>query len=156
MISRQLELADREVGDHVAPFVIAEIQINHNGNLGVARSMIEATSVAGTDGVKFQTYKTRPWSKDNSYYEIFKNAEISDIAALRAPQNHAVQPPHRGWNYAMPAGRLVCNSCGAPLGPNVRRRQSLSSRKFQLSSKLKLRWLIILAIFAISLLIVLM
>src|SRR4051812_33907898 len=36
------------------PFVIAEIGINHNGDLDVAKSLILAASEAGCDAVKFQ------------------------------------------------------------------------------------------------------
>jgi len=44
----------RTVGaDHPA-FIIAEIGINHNGDLAIARSLIEAAASAGCDAVKFQ------------------------------------------------------------------------------------------------------
>lgn len=35
-------------------FVIAEIGINHNGNLGIAKKLIEKSKIAGADAVKFQ------------------------------------------------------------------------------------------------------
>ena len=35
-------------------FIIAEIGINHNGNLGIARDLIDVAVVAGADAVKFQ------------------------------------------------------------------------------------------------------
>jgi N,N'-diacetyllegionaminate synthase len=37
--------------------VIAEIGVNHNGDVGLAKEMIAAASDAGADVVKFQTYK---------------------------------------------------------------------------------------------------
>lgn len=39
-------------------FIIAEAGINHNGNLGVAKRMIDAAVDAGVDAVKFQTFCT--------------------------------------------------------------------------------------------------
>ena len=39
---------------HLSLFLIAEIGINHNGNLELAKQMIEAAHAAGFDAVKFQ------------------------------------------------------------------------------------------------------
>jgi len=38
------------------PFVIAEAGVNHNGDIGLALDMIEASSMTGADAVKFQTF----------------------------------------------------------------------------------------------------
>ena len=35
-------------------YIIAEIGINHNGYLGIAKQLIDIASVAGCDAVKFQ------------------------------------------------------------------------------------------------------
>ena len=35
-------------------YVISEIGINHNGDLGLARELIKASAEAGADAVKFQ------------------------------------------------------------------------------------------------------
>lgn len=42
------------VGDGHPAYIIAEIGINHNGDLDTARKMIEAAAHAGADAVKFQ------------------------------------------------------------------------------------------------------
>lgn len=39
-------------------FIIAEAGVNHNGDIGIAKKMIDAASAAGADAVKFQTFKT--------------------------------------------------------------------------------------------------
>ncbi len=49
-----LRIGDRAVGDGKPCYVIAEIGINHNGDIEVARRLIAAASVAGADAVKFQ------------------------------------------------------------------------------------------------------
>ncbi len=49
-----VKIADRPVGDGQRVFVIAEIGINHNGSLEVARKLIDAAVLAGCDAVKFQ------------------------------------------------------------------------------------------------------
>jgi N,N'-diacetyllegionaminate synthase len=38
-------------------FIIAEAGVNHNGDVNIAKRMIEAASDAGADAVKFQTFK---------------------------------------------------------------------------------------------------
>ena len=53
-MTREIKLGDRMVGDGHPAFIIAEIGINHNGDLGIARQMIDAAVHAGADAVKFQ------------------------------------------------------------------------------------------------------
>ncbi|MCW3071611.1 MAG: N-acetylneuraminate synthase [Bacteroidetes bacterium] len=38
--------------------IIAEAGVNHNGNMGMAKQLIDAAAEAGADYVKFQTFKT--------------------------------------------------------------------------------------------------
>lgn len=49
-----VQIADRAVGDNQPVFVIAEIGINHNGDLDLAKKMIAGAVFAGCDAVKFQ------------------------------------------------------------------------------------------------------
>jgi len=50
----EVKIGNRYVGDHHPVYVIAEIGINHNGSLDVARQLIEGAALAGCDAVKFQ------------------------------------------------------------------------------------------------------
>ena len=38
--------------------IIAEAGINHNGNINLAKKLIDAAAEVGADVVKFQNYKT--------------------------------------------------------------------------------------------------
>jgi N-acetylneuraminate synthase len=49
-----VRIADRRVGVEEPCFAVAEIGINHNGDLGIARKLISAAVAAGADAVKFQ------------------------------------------------------------------------------------------------------
>jgi N-acetylneuraminate synthase len=49
-----VQVGSRSVGDGQPVFVIAEIGINHNGSLDVAKKLIDAAARAGCDSVKFQ------------------------------------------------------------------------------------------------------
>lgn len=51
---RGVTVRGREIGDGAPVFVIAEIGINHNGSLEMAREMIDGAARAGCDAVKFQ------------------------------------------------------------------------------------------------------
>lgn len=53
-MNREMRFGNRVVGDDHPAYVIAEIGINHNGDLDVAKEMIEAAHHAGADAVKFQ------------------------------------------------------------------------------------------------------
>jgi N,N'-diacetyllegionaminate synthase len=51
-------VGEREVGPGCPCFVIAEAGVNHNGNVALARRLIDLAVSAGADAVKFQTFKT--------------------------------------------------------------------------------------------------
>ncbi|HWS23051.1 MAG TPA: N-acetylneuraminate synthase family protein [Anaerolineales bacterium] len=53
-MNRELKLGKRLIGDGYPTYVIAEIGINHNGDLETAKRMIEAAVHSGADAVKFQ------------------------------------------------------------------------------------------------------
>ncbi len=53
-MEQTVRIADRTIGDGSPCFVVAEIGINHNGDLGLARRLIDAAVDAGCDAVKFQ------------------------------------------------------------------------------------------------------
>jgi N-acetylneuraminate synthase len=50
----QVKIGDRFVGDGNPCYIVGEIGINHNGDLGVARRLIDLASFAGADAIKFQ------------------------------------------------------------------------------------------------------
>ena len=49
-----IDLGGRLVGDGHPVYVVAEIGINHNGDLDIAKRLIDAAKLAGVDAVKFQ------------------------------------------------------------------------------------------------------
>jgi N-acetylneuraminate synthase len=53
-MSREIKIGDQWVGDGHPAYIIAEIGINHNGDLGIAKQMIDAAVHVGVDAVKFQ------------------------------------------------------------------------------------------------------
>lgn len=53
-MSREIKIGNEMVGDGHPAYIIAEIGINHNGDLNTAKQMIDAAVHAGVDAVKFQ------------------------------------------------------------------------------------------------------
>jgi N-acetylneuraminate synthase len=51
---KAITLGDRHVGGQHACFIVAEIGINHNGDIALAKKLIDAALDAGCDAVKFQ------------------------------------------------------------------------------------------------------
>lgn len=54
----ELRLGNRIVGDDYPPFIIAEVGINHEGDVQKAFQLIDAAASAGADCVKFQSHIT--------------------------------------------------------------------------------------------------
>lgn len=53
-MSKCVKIADKYIGDGKPCFIIAEIGINHNGSLDMAKKMIDIAVTTGCDAVKFQ------------------------------------------------------------------------------------------------------
>ncbi len=52
----QIAIGGRAVGDGAPVFIIAEAGVNHNGEMVLARRLIEVAASAGVEAVKFQTF----------------------------------------------------------------------------------------------------
>ena len=64
----------RDVKEYGRPYVIAEIGANHNGDMELAKKMIDSAKECGADCVKFQS-----WTKDT----IFSKRVYEDNYFLR-------------------------------------------------------------------------
>jgi len=53
-MTREIRIGDKMVGDGHPVYIIAEVGINHNGELENAKKLIDAAKHAGVDAVKFQ------------------------------------------------------------------------------------------------------
>ncbi len=66
--------------------IIAEGEINHNGDVGLAKRMVESAHACGADVIKFQCYVTESFVAPGSrFFPIFKSAELGadDFRAIR-------------------------------------------------------------------------
>jgi len=53
-MGKQVQIGNRLVGENQPTYIVAEIGINHNGDVEIARQLIDAARHAGVDAVKFQ------------------------------------------------------------------------------------------------------
>jgi N-acetylneuraminate synthase len=53
-MSKSVEIAGRPIGEGHPVYLIAEIGLNHNGDLDIAKKLVDAAALAGFDAVKFQ------------------------------------------------------------------------------------------------------
>ncbi len=88
----QVRLGNREIGEGQPVFIIAEAGVNHNGNVKLARKMIDVAQKAGADAIKFQTFKTEELVVPNApkaryqklstpgrfQFEMLKKLELSE------------------------------------------------------------------------------
>lgn len=85
----EISIAGRKVGPAQVPLVVAEIGINHEGSLQVARELVDAAARAGVEVVKHQTHvvddemsgaakKVVPGNADVSIYEIMRRCALSE------------------------------------------------------------------------------
>lgn len=88
-----IEIAGRKIGQDFPPLVIAEIGINHEGSLQVAKEMVDAAYRAGVEVVKHQTHivedemsgaakKVIPGNADVSIYEIMERCSLNEEEEL--------------------------------------------------------------------------
>ncbi|MGH7573698.1 MAG: N-acetylneuraminate synthase family protein [Longimicrobiales bacterium] len=88
-IARAVTIGDRRVGDGHRAYPVAEIGINHNGDIGIAKRLIEDAARAGCDAVKLQKrtpalcvpadqrgrLRQTPWG-DLSYLDYRRRVEL--------------------------------------------------------------------------------
>ena len=53
-MNREVSIGNRKIGDGYPAYIIGEIGINHNGDIDVAKKLMEVAKNAGADAVKFQ------------------------------------------------------------------------------------------------------
>ena len=89
---RDIQINGKIIGTKAPVFLIAEVGVNHNGDLSIAKKLIDIAVEAKADAIKFQTFiteklilKSAPkveYQKDSSkddehFYDMVKKYELS-------------------------------------------------------------------------------
>ncbi|WFN35004.1 N-acetylneuraminate synthase [Methanogenium sp. S4BF] len=92
-MQQQIKIENNIIGPQNPCFIIAEAGVNHNGDVALAKKLIDAAFEAGADAVKFQTFKAEnivtPTAEKAEYqkmrtgtsesqYEMIKKLELSE------------------------------------------------------------------------------
>ena len=89
----KIQLDNCIIGSGQPTFIIAEAGVNHNGDLDIAKRLVDAAVFGGADAVKFQTFKTENLitldapkaqyhidttgsDQEQSWYELLKTQEL--------------------------------------------------------------------------------
>lgn len=109
------------------PYVIAEIGVNHGGDLSLARRLVEEAATAGADCVKFQTYKAemlvvrdapaywdRKLEPEATQFELFRRYDRFDASDYVGLAEHAASC---GVAFASTPFDLTAVEMLAPLMP---------------------------------------
>ena len=78
MGNKTIKIGNTSVGDGESVYVIAEVGINHDGDMKKAVKLVEEAKKSGANAVKLQTYITEyRVPKDHAVYGILKQCELS-------------------------------------------------------------------------------
>lgn len=62
-----IKFGDKEIKNYGVPYIIADIGANHNGDMELAKKMIESAKQCGADAVKFQSWTNKSLIADEEY-----------------------------------------------------------------------------------------
>ena len=96
----EIKIGKKIIGDNYPVFIIAEAGVNHNGDVKLAKKLVDAAVASGSDAVKFQTFNTDVLirqnapkagyqdiniGKEKSQYQMLKELELKeqDITELK-------------------------------------------------------------------------
>ncbi len=71
--SRSFFINGVSIGPNDPPYCIAEVGINHNGDVEIAKKMVEVAKDAGADAVKFQTFSADEFCGDPNQLFTYKS-----------------------------------------------------------------------------------
>lgn len=92
VFNKSIGIGNRIISEQERTFIIAEAGVNHNGDMSLAKEMIDVASELGADAVKFQTFKAErlilkniekaPYQKvttnsNETQYDMLKRLEIT-------------------------------------------------------------------------------
>ncbi|NCZ91028.1 MAG: acetylneuraminic acid synthetase, partial [Actinobacteria bacterium] len=100
-MARSVVLGRRTMTPTSRPYIIAEIGVNHEGSVELAKKLIELAKEGGADGAKFQSYKADTLASKNSpaYWDTSKEATRSQHELFQKydnfePEDYAALAEH--------------------------------------------------------------
>jgi len=74
----------KEIYNYCSPYIIAEIGANHNGDMQLAKKMIDAAIICGCDAVKFQSWNNKSLISKTGYKQntVFTGSKKKHFGSL--------------------------------------------------------------------------
>ena len=101
------QIGANAIGSDAAPYCIAEVGLNHNGDLQLAKKMIDVAKEVGADAVKFQTFKAEEFCGDVEQLFTYKSQGQSVTESMLAMFKRYEFPEHY-WQEI----KNYCNAVG--------------------------------------------
>ena len=111
----------RRVGDYLKPYIVAELNTSHFGDMAIAKDMIFKAKAAGCDCVKFQS-----WSADTLYCEgYYKENKIAKRVVTKFALNNVQlkelskvatdnEIDFASTPYSIQEAKFLVEECGVP------------------------------------------
>ncbi len=93
-----INIAGRRIATDAAPYIIAELSANHNGNIETAFKIIEEAKRAGADAIKLQTYTADTITLNSNAEEFKIHGGLWDGRTLY----ELYQEAHTPWEWHKP------------------------------------------------------
>ena len=104
---RPFQIAGRSIGPNDPPYCIAEVGINHNGDLALAKRMIDIAKTAGADAVKFQTFKAEEFCGDPKQTFTYKS-QGKPVTESMLAMFQRYEFPQEAWQEIKTHCEAVC------------------------------------------------
>jgi len=90
----------------IRPYIIAEAGVNHEGDMDLARRLIDEAKEGGADAIKFQTYKAETIASKNSpaYWDLNKEPSQSQYKLFKKYDKF--------WTKEFEALKIHCDQTG--------------------------------------------
>ena len=75
-----MRIGNRSIGPNETPLIIVEIGINHGGDVGVAKNMVDLTASSGCECVKHQTHSVEDGITEEAKSTFPHNANKSKFS----------------------------------------------------------------------------
>lgn len=90
---QKIKVGEKLIGKGESTYIVAELGVNHNGDMNIVRELIDKAAEAGVDAIKFQKFKTEALvtklapkakyqevttDKSESQYDMLKRLELNE------------------------------------------------------------------------------
>jgi sialic acid synthase SpsE len=112
---------DREIGDYLKPYIVAELNTSHFGDIEIAKDMIRQAKATGCDCVKFQSWSAETlycdgYYKDNAIAKRIVKKFALDNKALQVLSDYATDLgiDFSSTPYSVDEARFLVEHCNVP------------------------------------------